>query len=193
VRGMNEVKAIDKALLKGRNDTKEDIISDYCPNDIPFNILKPPTYCICNYDDELCTKCWNREIEEDKSELTFEQLEKSPIKRIELANSSELNLLESLNNDDFIISDNGYITYENLSQFIKWLQDVYDYTTELKRQSVYVDFYSAKEYMKNGNKAKFKELTYWIENNALYCDLYSEPKATDLSLEMIESNKWILL
>ena len=46
------MKAIEKALLTRRNDTKEEIISDYCPNDIPFRILNSPIYCKCDFDEE---------------------------------------------------------------------------------------------------------------------------------------------
>jgi hypothetical protein len=150
------MKVIDKVLENSSNKSiqiKADLIQNYCPD--CFNLANKCNENPRRYKRTKCIECWNSEVEEDKkndkTELTFENLEKSPIKGIELANSSELNLLESLNNDDFIISDNGYITYENLPQFIKWCQDVYDLSTELKNKSKYVDFNRAKEHMKNGN------------------------------------------
>ena len=51
----------------------------------------------------------------------------------------------------------------------------------------------AKEYMKNGNKAKFKDCTYYIEDEEFCFDLYSDTRTTNLSLSMIDSNEWILL
>lgn len=197
------MKAIEKALLTRRNDTKEEIISDYCPNDIPFRILNSPIYCKCDFDEELCTKCWNREIDEDaeeekvesnESELTFDKLKESPINEMYFSDMTENNFIKSLKNDEYIINcEDGTLTYDDIPKTIKWLQDVYNYCIELKNDDSYVDWITAREHMSKGNKAKLKDCTYWVEGEELYFDLYSEPKTTSLSLPMIDSNEWILL
>lgn len=80
------MKVIDKAWeenLKCIEDcqykTKEELIKDCCPEYNSFKgiDLKIPKYCSDEYDKEICTKCWNREIEEDQiienasNKLTF--------------------------------------------------------------------------------------------------------------------------
>lgn len=133
------------------------------------------------------------EIIEDKSKLTFEQLEKSPIEGIELSNSSEKYLIEALKYNDFLISDNnGEITYNKIPELVAWLQNVYNYCSELKNNIVkYVDFNTAKKHMNNDNMAMFENETYYIRNGELYCKEIKDTVA--LKLRAIESDKWILL
>ena len=156
---------------------------------------------LCEEYSENCTKCWNSEIEDyDKeiftsidNKLTFNKLEFSPISDINLDDANEDGLKESLKRNDYVICAHNSFDYNKIPIFIKWLQDVYDYCTELKNKVEYVDFNTAKLHMYNGNKAKLKDCIYYIEDEELYFELYSEPRTTNLSLSMIESNEWILL
>lgn len=201
--------AIDKAwednLQEPKDDqwkSKEDLIDNCCPYG-EYN-LKIKGFKddgdLCEEYNENCTKCWNSEIEEDveeednKSELTFDKIKESPINEMYFSDMTENNFIKSLKNDEYIINcEDGTLTYDDIPKTIKWLQDVYDYCTELKNKVEYVNFNIAKEHMKNGNKAKFKDCTYWIENEELCFDLYSESRTTNLSLSMIDSKEWILL
>lgn len=205
------MKAIDKAwkenLQESKDDqweSKEDLIENCCPYG-EYN-LKIKGFKddgdLCEEYNENCTKCWNSEIEEKNekeistsidNKLTFNKLEFSPISDINLDDANEDGLIESIKRNDYIICAHNSFDYNKIPVFIKWLQDVYDYCTELKNKVEYVDFNTAKLHMYNGNKAKFKDCTYWIENDELYFNLYSKPKVASLSLIMTENKEWILL
>ena len=205
------MKAIDKAWkenLKLQKDeqweTKEDLIENCCPHNEFYLRLKgfKNDDELCSCYDENCTKCWNSEIEEDNEKeistsidkkLTFNKLEFSPISDINLDDANEDGLIESLKRNDYIVCAHNSFDYNKIPSLIEWLQNIYDYCTELKNKIEYVDFNNAKLHMYNGNKAKFKDCTYWIENGELYFNLYSKPKVASLSLIMIESKEWILL
>jgi len=192
------MKAIEKAwkmnLQLDKDDqweNKEAIISERCPCYGDFNgiNLKEPKYCPKDDEEELCTKCWNREVEEDK--LTFNKLEISPVSNINLDGENEEDIKESLKRNDYIVCADNSFDYNKIPLLIKWLQDVYDYCTEIKNKVEYVDFETAKKHMNNGNKAMFEDETYYIKNGELYCN---ETKSTvALKLRAIESDKWILL
>lgn len=200
------MKAIEKAWQENLQEpkgnqwkSKEEIIENLCPYDYR---LKASPNCNDGEDNEICTKCWNCEIEEDNekdistsidNKLTFNKLEFSPISDINLDDANEDGLIESIKRNDYIICAHNSFDYNKIPVFIKWLQDVYDYCTELKNKVEYVDFNTAKLHMYNGNKAKFKDCTYWIENDELYFNLYSKPKVASLSLIMTENKEWILL
>ena len=193
------MKAIDKAWednLKESKEhqwkSKEEIIENLCPYDYR---LKASPNCNDGEDNEICVKCWNREIEE---ELTFDKLYNCPIEEISLNWRSEENFKEGLrqNKEDLICIDNeeiyGVFTYEKLPVIIKYLQDVYDYATELKKNIIeYVDFNTAKEWMKQGGKAKLKNETHIIKDNDLYW--IEGGYAVSLTLEEIDSKEWELV
>jgi hypothetical protein len=169
--------------------SKEEIIKRRCPSDFQCINLRNPSYCNELYNSENCNKCWNREIEKSNTKekvqvtnnLTFEDLKESPIKGIELDPVSEEYLIDAIRDDEQIIymDNSSKLTYENLPIIIKYLQDVYEYGTELKKSINYVDFKTAKEYMEKGNSAQIRDRI---------CDKYCE-----FSLYEINSNKWLLL
>lgn len=136
---------------------------------------------------------WTDEMLDDI--LTFSQLFQSPIDGIRLDDEDEKETIISLKDNSEIIwtGSESEITYDKIPELVAWLQSVYNYCTELKEQNKveYVDFINAKEYMLQGNKAKFEDETYYIKDDELYCeDLKS---ACALKLRAIESNKWILI
>ena len=54
---------------------KGEFIMDYCPSEFNYDELKNELcYHIDHYDSELCEKCWNREIPEEKGETNMENL-----------------------------------------------------------------------------------------------------------------------
>lgn len=204
------MKAIDIAWednLKEEKDdqykNKQELIEDRCPNGFDIN-LKEPKYCKEDYDEELCTKCWNRQIKDNEKEistlidnkLTFKDLRICPTNTdIVINERCEDTFSKAVKDNDIIvyIENDTDIYYDDIPDIIKWLQEVYDYSTELKSKIQYVDFNTAKEHMDKGNKTKLKDCTYYIKDGELYFNLYSEPKITSLSLPMLDSNKWILL
>ena len=186
-------------------ESKEDLIENCCPYG-EYN-LKIKGFKddgdLCEEYSENCTKCWNSEIEDDDKEitttidnkLTFNKLEFSPISDINLDDANEDGLKESLKRNDYVICAHNSFDYNKIPVFIKWLQDVYDYCTELKNKVEYVNFNIAKEHMKNGGKAKYdndkEDYTYYIKGDSIYCEEDGETCA--FSLKAIESDKWILL
>jgi|688.fasta_scaffold597607_3 hypothetical protein len=58
------MKAIDKARIDRPYYTDEEIISKACPTD-NYNVKSHPL-CNCNWQEDICTKCWEQEIMEEK-------------------------------------------------------------------------------------------------------------------------------
>jgi hypothetical protein len=188
------MKAIEKVweenLKKEKENqykSKQEIIEDRCPYGFELD-LKEPTYCLEDYNKEVCTRCWNREMEEDSKETlekyksTFEELRTSPINTdIVINENNENNFSKAVKDNDIIvyIENDTDIYYDDIPKIIKWLQDVYDYSTELKNRVEYVDFKTAKTHMKNDNGCEL--------------DGYFYDKDSEFTIKDIESNKWILL
>lgn len=212
------ITAIDKAWednlklnIEDQWASKQDIMENYCPNSIEIGLnLNEPKECPEGYDYEICNRCWNREVKKDKYEedlhtldsienkSTFERLEISPIKGIEIGYEDEEDLLIGLTKNQNPISMNFDFTdlkYDNIPELIAWLQSVYNYCTELKNTINFVDWQTARNHMEQGNKTKYKNITHIIKDGDLCYidktdnDLYIEP----LDLEMLDSKEWILL
>jgi hypothetical protein len=116
----------------------------------------------------------------DNKELTFEQLEKSPIKGIELDHNTEEKFKKCLNENKetlIYIEDIDVFTYENLPIIARYLLDTYDYCTKLKEKNnvEYKDWKTARLHMESGNKAKFQEVEYFIKDGDLYWEFKSKP------------------
>ena len=195
-------KAWDDNLQESKDNqwgSKEDIIENLCPYDYGLNTIPN---CNDGEDNEICIKCWNRKIEEKNEEeisisiddkLNFNKLEFSPISDINLDDANEDGLIESIKRNDYVICAHNSFDYNKIPSLIEWLQNIYDYCTELKNKVEYVDFNTAKEWMEKDikNKAKYGDFTYYIKDNELLCDdLYD---ACTLLLEAINSKEWILL
>lgn len=172
-----------------RFKSKEEIIHCECVCNSCFNItLDTPKYCTNGDDDEICTKCWTREIEEDvqeknninESELSFDKLKDCLVDELSLNELNEKEFKDLLTNNSSLIyirsGDN--FTYDNLPIISKYLMDVYNYTTELKNKIEYVDFNTAKKYMKQGKNAYYNGAKYNYE------DVFT--------MDAIESDRWIL-
>ncbi|NRU52629.1 hypothetical protein [Clostridium beijerinckii] len=204
------MKAIDKAWSENLQEpkcnqweSKEDLIENCCPYGEYSLKIKgfEDDEQLCEHFNENCTKCWDSGIQEDekeentynnKSELTFEKLKESPINEMYFSDITENNFIKNLKTNEYIINcEDGVLTYDDIHKTIKWLQEVYDYCTELKNKTEYVDFMTAKEHMRKGGDAKFEEYTYYIVRDKIYCHEDSEECA--FSLKTIESDKWILL
>jgi len=159
--------------------------NDYTSRNISFEV-----------EEYIETEVKIKSNEEINTKPTFEQLSQSPIDGIELNSSVEdyfKNLLMHNGTIVYIkdVLKRESITYNNLPIFIKWLQNVYSLSTELKSKIEYIDFNTAKEHMNKGNKTEFENETYYIKNNELWCEDIND--ACALKLRAIESDKWILL
>ena len=198
-------------------ETKEELISGTCPSD--FDILaENDNYC--NYEgiDGDCVKCWNQEviktdanneeiedtIDEEtviSDDLTFKQLEKSPIEDIELdAGNLRAFIKESIKKDESLlyIDRTTEVKYNDIPKLIEWLQKVYDFSTKIKQDIVdevkYVDFATAREYMTNGNKCEYEGEIFYITNKVMKRkEQYDDDRVAYLTLEDIDSREWILL
>lgn len=143
------MKAIDKAWNENlklskeyQYESKEAIMGDRCPIDTSRNTfsikLKTPKYCTDGEDYEYCKRCWNREVEDNNKNndnSTFEQLEHSPVEFC-IKTSTEEYLIEDLRDNEPILymRQDEELKYEQIPIIIKWLQDVYNYCTELKNK-----------------------------------------------------------
>jgi len=149
----------------------------------------------CSYDLMWFVDKQKDEILYD-NKSTFRKLRTCPINTdIVINENHEDTFIKALKDNDIIvyIEENTDIYYDDIPEIIKWLQDVYDYSTELKNKVEFVDFNTAKEHMEkdNINKAKHGDYIYYIKNNELLCDdLYD---SCSLLLEDINSKEWILL
>ena len=208
-------KAIDKAWSINLTFPKEEqwdypetIISETCPHNEDFNIrLKDHTHkdgsVRCSdfgHEDNVnkCTRCWNCEIEEDEgiAKSTFKELRTCPSNTdIVINENNEDTFAKAIKDNDIIvyIENDTDIYYDEIPEIIKWLQDVYDYATELKNRIEYVDFNTAKEYMEEDSKniARYKDYEYYIKDNKLRRN--DDDGITALTLEAINSKEWILL
>lgn len=183
--------------------SKEEIIETECVCNCSFDMpLGQPKYCTDGDDNEICTKCWSRPIEEDKSEnniieseSTFEKLKDCSVEDISLNELNEKEFKDLLTNNSSLIyvSSSDYFTYENLPIIATYLLEVYDYAKELKDRVEYVDWKTARNHMEQEGKCKLADIEYFIKDNTLYWEFKSEPAITTLSLAMLDSNKWILL
>lgn len=200
------MKAIDKAWQENLQEpkdhqwkSKEEIIENLCPYDYR---LKSSPNCNDGEDNEICVKCWNREIEEDdtethnKSESTFEALKICPTNiNICINECSEDTFIKAVKDNDIIvyIEENTDIYYDDIPKIINWLQDVYNCSTELKNKIEYVDWNTAKEYMEISSRktTKYKDYEYYIKNNELH--RADDDGICTLTLEAINSKEWILL
>ena len=183
-------------------ESKQDIIENYCPNSCEIGLnLKEPTWCPEEYRKETCVECWNRKVSEvekeyPNAESKFEQLRNCPVNtNIAINERNEETFIDAIKDNDIIvyIEENTDIYYDDIPNIIKWLQDVYDYATDIKSKVEYVDFNTAKEWMEQDvkNKARYGDYVYCIRDNELLCDdLYD---ACSLLLEAINSTNWILL
>jgi hypothetical protein len=161
-----------------------------------FNDLLKRNFGWVNTIQQLVVAQTNK-IYEPKNENKYSQLYFSPVSYIRLDGVNEEYFIKTLKENKPIIftSEQRQFTYDKIPQVIQWLQNVYDYATELKNKVEYVDFNTAKEYMRNGGKAKYsddkEEYTYYIKGENIYCEEDGESCA--FSLKAIESTKWILL
>lgn len=191
------MKAIEKAWeinlklpIEEQYESKEAIIDDSCPYSIDFKLklkgINESEY-LCDVFCEKCEKCWNSKIEEDESkddnESTFNELYISPIKGIELNSNAEIYFKDLIKQGKTIIHiadrvSRESVTYNNIPSLIEWLQNVYNFSTELKNKVKYVGFETAKNHMKDGNNAYYNSAKYNIE------DVFT--------IDAIESDKWIL-
>lgn len=209
------MKAIEKAwninlqLPKSEQwDSKETIISETCPHNEDFNIrLKNHTYkdgsVRCDdfgNEDSInkCTKCWQCEIEEEpiNNKSTFKELRTCPANTdIVINENREDTFAKAIKDNDIIvyIENDTDIYYNDIPEIIKWLQDVYDYATELKNKVEYTLWCNARTHMEQGNKCKFKDVEYFIKNGELYWNISSNPTVAVMSLDMLDSKEWILL
>jgi hypothetical protein len=194
------MKAIDKAITITPDETREEIIKNCCPYyDYYKTNLEAPMYCKGDYDEGLCIKCWEREVEDyiqeyNDKQLTFEQLEKSPIEGIELNYSDNDEFEKSaLRDGEVIYIEHRRLQNKDIPKLITWLKDVNYYCEQIKNQIKYVDWKTARNHMEQGNKAKFKEVEYFIDDDNLYWELKSEPELTYITLLMLDSKEWILL
>ena len=199
-------------------ETKEELLNDTCPKD--FDILaENDNYC--NYEgiEGDCTKCWNQEVIEKEVEkiedtidttideetvisddLTFEQLEKSPIGDIGLDPEDLCDLKDSIKRDINLLYIDEYaeIKYNDIPKLINWLQKVYDFSTKLKQDIIdevkYVNFATAREHMTNGNKCEYEGEIFYITNKVMKRkEQYDDDRVAYLTLEDFDSKEWILL
>lgn len=94
----------------------------------------------------------------------------------------------------FLYLDTTFIKGSDLPNFIAWLQKVNTYREQTLAETniEYVDFQTALEWMKQGNKAKIDDYTYYIKDNKFKV---KECTQNDLELRLyqIESKEWILI
>lgn len=171
-------------------ESKEDIIDELCPHSDEYKLrlkghMDKDNNVRCEDfkdDGKRCTRCWNTEIEENnEKEISISidnKLEFSPISDINLDDANEDGLKESLKRNDYIVCAHNSFDYNKIPIFIKWLQEVYNYCTELKNKVEYVDFIKAKKHMKDGRNAYYNGAKYNIK------DVFT--------IDAIESDKWIL-
>jgi hypothetical protein len=172
-----------KEIKENQWESKEELIENCCPYG-EYN-LKIKGFeddgMLCEEYNANCTKCWNSKIEEDE-QSTFGQLEVSPIDSIGFDDNSEENLKKSLKRNHGIIftGSNSDITYDKIPELVAWLQSVYNYCTELKNNMIeYVNFETAKKWMYDNGVAECEGVLY--DNSSIF------------TLEVIDSNKWILI
>ena len=209
--------------------TKEDLIEDLCPSEFGLEVEHERNCnCIsgCNY-----IKCWNDVIIEEENQAEekvttsylpqytitnedrFNTLRQSPICGICLNNMDVEQLKHYLKDhckDGIVhikqgeIEEDERITlqYDDIPKLIKWLQDVYDLTTNLKaeidKEEKYTNFYLAREHMHKGGKCEYEGKVYYIFNGVMYLEFSSkedkiENRVAYLSLEDIDSEEWLIL
>ena len=150
------------------------------------------------------------------NEDRFNTLRQSPFTGICLNNMDIEQLKKYLktNHEDGIVHiqpfDNGdeetskiiTLQHDDIPKLIKWLQDVYDFTTKLKaeidKEEKYTNFYLAREHMHNGGKCEYEGKIYYIVNGVMYLEFSSkedkiENRVAYLSLEDIDSEEWLML
>ena len=187
-------------------ETKKELSDDMCPSE--FSILVK-SGCDSENINGDCTRCWNQEViktDADDEEtvtsddLTFEQLEKSPIGDIGLDPEDLCDLKDSIkrNINLLYIDEYAEIKHNDIPKLIDWLQKVYDFSTKLKQDIVeevkYVDFATAREYMTNGNKCEYEGEIFYITNKTMKRkEQYDDDRVAYLTLEDFDSKEWILL
>lgn len=169
-------------------------VSDYSYNDKSCN------YDIVEWTDYMSQDIKPKEIEtktEDKKEIVeYEDID------ISMINGYALNFYNKEATDRLLKEDKPYFLYldataikgSDLPNFIAWLQKVNTYREQTLAETniEYVDFQTALEWMKQGNKAKIDDYTYYIKDNKFKV---KECTQNDLELRLyqIESKEWILI
>ena len=151
--------------------------------------------------------------QEITNEDVFNTLRQSPISGICLNNTDVEQLKKYLktNHEDGIIyfkqfnvnkDEEVSLQYDDIPKLIKWLEDVYDLTTNLKveieKEEKYTNFYLAREHMHKGGKCEYEGKIYYINNGVMRLEFdFLEDKVVDrvayLSLEDIDSLEWLIL
>lgn len=123
----------------------------------------------------------------------YDNLYFSPISYIRLNGVNEDYFIKALKENKPIIftSEQRQFTYDKIPEVIKWLQDVYDFCTELKNKVKYADFETARIHMRNGNKAKYKNFICYIENDFLYTE--EDNMRCAFPVFSISNKEWTLL
>ena len=146
------------------------------------------------------------------NEDKFNTLRQSPICGICLNNTDveQLKKYLKIKNEDGIIyfkqfnvnkDEEVSLQYDDIPKLITWLQEVYEFTTNLKVEidkEKYTNFYLAREHMHKGGKCEYEGKIYYINNGVMYLEFDNlEDRVMDrvayLSLEDIDSEEWLIL
>ena len=225
-----EINSITKQYKSMKS--KEEIVEDLCPSNFGMKDSGgcfDDNGCVKCWDRETIGETEDMIIKPDFLQSTsvptlytpylptnedrFNILRQSPINGICLNNIDveQLKRYLKIKNEDGIIyfkqfnvnkDEEVSLQYDDIPKLIKWLQDVYDFTTKLKaeidKEEKYTNFYLAREHMHNGGKCEYEGKIYYIVNGVMYLEFSGkedkiENRVAYLSLEDIDSLEWLML